>query len=133
MALCLSAQALAQPDAPNGDIFGTWEITAVLDSGDPSGMSDREAARLVGKSVSVEREGIKLNGLKMCKSPSYNRTVEETAKHLREKGHVSTENLHLPDPVTVIDAKCTFLYLKGKGTMVLSWDGVYFDAVKQRE
>lgn len=114
----------------NADILGVWKIVAVLDSADLSGMSDRKARSMVGKPVRIESDRFEFNG-KTCKSPTYKRTVEDTAKHLREKGHVSSVNLHLPNPVTVVDAKCTFIYLKREGRIVVQWDGVYFDAVKE--
>lgn len=114
----------------NTDIFGVWRIVAVLDSADLSGMSDRKARSMVGKPVRIESDRFQFNGT-TCKSPTYKRTVEQTAKHLREKGHVSSVNLHLPNPVTVVDAKCTFIYLQREGRIVVQWDGVYFDAVKR--
>lgn len=114
----------------NTDIFGIWKIVAVLDSADLSGMSDSKARSMVGKPVTIKSDRFEFNGT-TCKSPTYARTVEDTVKHLREKGHVSSVNLHLPNPVTVIDATCTFIYLKRKGRIVVQWDGVYFDAVKQ--
>lgn len=114
----------------NADIFGVWKIVAVLDSADLSGMSDRKARSMVGKPVRIESDRFQFDAT-TCKSPTYKRTVEDAAKHLREKGHVSSVNLRLPNPVTVVDAKCTFIYLKRDGRIVVQWDGVYFDAVKQ--
>jgi hypothetical protein len=114
------------------NIFGIWKITAILDSADISGLSDLQAKKLVGMPVIIAPDHFEFNGM-TCKSPTYQRTVEDTAVHLREKGHVSSVNLHLPNPVTVIDAKCTFIYLKRKDRIVVQWDGVYFDAVKQRK
>ncbi len=112
------------------DIFGKWKITAVLDSAEVSGLSDQQAKKLVGAPIIISPDHLEFNGM-TCKSPTYERTIEDTAVHLREKGHVSSAKLHLPNPVTVIDAKCTFIYLKRKNRIVMQWDGVYFDASKQ--
>ena len=131
VALCmLVASFNVQSAENNSDIFGLWKITAILDSADISGLSDLQAKRLIGMPVVINPDHLEFNGM-TCKSPTYQRTVEDTAVYLREKGHVSSVNLHLPNPVTVIDAKCTFIYLKRKNRIVMGWDGVYFDAVKQ--
>jgi hypothetical protein len=37
----------------------------------------------------------------------------------------------LPEQVTVIDARCTDLFLKGKDRIVPYWRGFYFDAVRR--
>lgn len=124
--------AVADVGNVNTDIFGVWKIVAVLDSADLSGMSDSKARSMVGKPVTIKSDRFEFNGM-TCKSPTYERTVEDTARHLREKGHVSSVNLHLPNPVTVVNATCTFIYLKRKGRIVVQWDGVYFDAVRQNE
>jgi hypothetical protein len=124
---CVAAADARNPDA---DILGIWKIAAVLDAADVSAMSDRQARSMIGKTVRIAPDRFEFNGT-VCQSPSYERRVEDGARHFREKGHVSSANLHLPDPVTVIDAKCTFVYIKRGGRIVIQWDGVYFEAVRQ--
>lgn len=126
--ICLTSIAYA--GEPIVDIVGNWRITAVLDAAEVSGMSDREAKRMIGKPVHITPTRFEFDGM-ICDSPTYERSIEDTARHLREKGLVSSANLGLPHPVTVIDAQCTFIYLKRKNVIVMGWDGVYFDAVRQ--
>lgn len=126
--ICLTS--IAHAGEPIADIVGNWRITAVLDAAEVSGMSDREAKRMIGKPVHITATRFEFDGM-ICDSPTYERSVEDTVRHLREKGLASSANLGLPHRVTVIDAKCTFIYLKRKNMIVMGWDGVYFDAIRQ--
>lgn len=114
----------------NADIYGRWRIAKVLDFAAVTALDERQARALLGKSVRISKEAFVFNGY-ICKAPGYERTVEETARSLREAGHVAAVNMGLPDPVTVIDANCTVFYLKRPGVIVVHWDGVYFDAIRQ--
>ena len=114
----------------NADIYGRWRIAKVLDFADIAAMSERDAKRLIGKTLVLAKDKLVFNG-ETCDAPSYERTVEETAKTMREKGHVSSVDMGLPEQVTVIDAGCTDLFLKGKGRIVVHWRGFYFDAIRQ--
>lgn len=115
---------------PNADIYGRWRLSKVLDFAAVTALDERQARALLGKPVLISKEAFVFNG-RECKAPGYERTVEETARSLREKGHVSSIHMGLPDPVTVVRARCTVLYLKRPGVIVVHWDGVYFDAVRQ--
>lgn len=126
--VCLTSNAHA--GEPIADIAGYWRITAVLDSAEVSGMSDSAAKRMIGKPVHITATRFEFDGM-ICNFPTYERSIEDTARHLREKGLASSANLGLPQTVTVIDAQCTFIYLKRKNVIVMGWDGVYFDAVRQ--
>lgn len=113
----------------NADIYGRWKITKVLDYAAITDLDERQARRLVGKTMLISQKAFAFNG-EVCEAPSYERSVEETARKLREYGHVSSVHMGLPDPVTVVDAGCTDLYLKSPGVMVVQWGGVYFDVVR---
>ena len=116
----------------NADIYGTWRLAKVLDSADIAAMSDRQAQAMVGTEVVIAMDRFKI-GNRTCKRPTYERSVEDLVKSFREQGHVSSANMGLPDPVTAIDARCTHLYLKAPGRIVVHWDGFYFDAVKEAQ
>lgn len=123
----LGARAEAEP---NADILGRWRLTKVLDAADIASMSDRQARALIGKTVVVAKDKFVFNG-EACASPTYERSVDDLARSFRERGHVSSANMGLPDPVTTIDARCTYLFLKGPGRIVVHWNGFYFDAVRR--
>lgn len=113
----------------NSDIFGKWRLTKVLDSADIAAMSNSQARAMIGKTVVIAEDRFVI-GSRICKRPSYERSVDDLAKSFREEGHVSSVNMGLPDPVTSIDAHCTQIYLKAPDHIVVHWDGFYFDAVR---
>lgn len=115
----------------NADIYGRWKVAKVLDFADITAMSERDAKKLVGKMLIVAKDKLVFDG-ETCDAPSYERTVEDTAKTMRENGHVSSVNMGLHEQVTVIDAGCTDLFLKGKDRIIIHWRGFYLDAVKQK-
>ncbi|MDC8758488.1 hypothetical protein [Janthinobacterium fluminis] len=115
----------------NADICGRWKIAKVLDFADITAISEREAKKLIGKTLLVAKDKLVFDG-ETCEAPSYERTVEDTARTMREKGRVSSANMGLSEQVTVIDAGCTDLFLKGRDRIVLHWRGFYFDVVKQK-
>jgi hypothetical protein len=122
----LSSACVAQE---NADIFGRWRIVKVLGAADVAAMSDKEAQALVGKVVQIEKKAFVFNG-EVCTAPSYERVSQALAQSFREEGHASATDMGLPDPVTSIDARCTHLFLKKPGLIVIHWNGYYFDAVK---
>lgn len=135
VSLCAwSVLAWAGADGPagtdaNADIYGRWKITKVLDFADITAMSEQDANKLLGKTLVVAKDKLMFDG-ETCEAPSYARTVEDTAKTMREKGHVSSVAMGLPEKVIVIDARCTELFIKSKDRIVLHWKGFYFYAVK---
>jgi|SRR5471032_3044433 len=113
----------------NADIFGRWALVSILDTADIAGMSDRQAHKLIGQRLDIGPDALEFAG-ESCKSPSYSRIVREPVKYLREEWHARSGNLELPNPVTIIDARCTDLFLTGKGRMVFNWNGFFFSAKK---
>lgn len=121
----LSAQAVE----PNDDILGSWKLTKVLDSSQISSLDDNEAARLVGKTLVIEKTKVTLAG-ETCEDPEFERHYEDTVRYLREEAHAASGKLGLPSTVTVVDLACTEALLKGHDRIVLYWKGFFFDAVK---
>jgi hypothetical protein len=113
----------------NADIYGRWRITKILGAADISAISDKDARKLLGKTARIQQNAFIFNG-ETCDHPSYERTTQDLVRSFREEGHASPANMGLPDPVTSIDARCTHLFLKRPGIIVIHWDGYYFDAVK---
>lgn len=113
----------------NSDIYGHWRIAKVIGAADVAAMSDKQARALVGRSVEIKASAFVFNG-EVCDRPNYERTQQDLVLSFREQGHASPANMGLPDPVTAIDARCTHIFLKRPGVIVIHWEGYYFDAVK---
>jgi hypothetical protein len=131
MALALAVLSSLPTHAvePNDDILGSWKLTKVLDSSQISALDDKEAARLVGKTLVIAKEKVTLAG-ETCDDPEFERHYEDTVRYLREEAHAASGRLGLPSTVTVIDLACTEALLKGHDRIVLYWKGFFFDAVK---
>jgi hypothetical protein len=114
----------------DSDILGTWKLTKVLDSADVASMDEHGAAALLGKTLVVRRDSVSFAG-EPCRAPELTRHREPTAQYVREGYHARVGMLGLPEHVTVIDLQCTEALFKGKGKIVVFWDGFFFDAVKQ--
>lgn len=128
VAFATSAQP-AFAENPNADIFGRWRVVSVLDTADIAGMSKNQARSLIGSRMRINGQAFSFNGMQ-CKNPTYERVEREPAQYLREQWHARAGKLGLPDPVTVVDARCTDLFLKAKARMVFNWDGYFFEARK---
>lgn len=126
----LFAQPAHAADADYADLIGTWRLTKVLDSSEISALDDRQAARLVGKVLLVERDKVSLAG-ETCKEPDFKHHYEDTVRYLREEAHAASGKLGLPEIVEIIDLACTEVLRKSHDKVVLYWKGFFFDAVKQ--
>jgi hypothetical protein len=122
--------AQAKQPGKDADILGTWTLTKVLDSADVASLTDQQAAALVGKTMEVRRDSVMVDG-EPCREPELTRHREDAAKYMREGYHARVGYLGLPDTITVIDLDCTEAFLKGKGKIVVFWQGYFFDAMKQ--
>lgn len=132
-ALALASWSVSPVQAvePNDDILGAWKLTKVLDSSEIASLDDKEAARLVGKTLVIRPDKVTLAG-ETCEDPEFERHYEDTAKYLREEAHAPAGRLGLPEVVTVVDLACTEALLKGYNKIVVYWKGFFFDAVKQQ-
>jgi len=113
------------------DIFGKWRVSKVVDSADIVGLSYRQAKGLVGKTLLVSKDKLEFNG-RVCASPTYEKTQENTASYFRESMHASTEHLRFPKTVIVIDAGCTSIYPRNDRTIMFHWKGFFFDAQREK-
>ena len=130
MLVLLAHSAYARQQAKDADILGTWTISKVLDSADVASLTDQQAAALVGKNIVVRRDSVMFNG-EPYRAPGLVRHREPTAKFIREGYHARVGYLGLPDTMTVVDLDCTEAFLKGKGKIVVFWQGYFFDAIRQ--
>jgi len=129
IAICLPQPVhAAAPDY--ADLLGSWRLTKVLDSSEISALDDKEAARLVGKTLVIARDKVSLAG-ETCKEPEFEHHFEDTVRYLREEAHAASGKLGLPGVVEVIDLSCTEVLRKNHNKVVLYWKGFFFDAVKQ--
>jgi hypothetical protein len=129
LASTLAVHGQAKNAKTDVDIFGKWRVVAALDSADVTALDDNEANKLVGKTVKISKSSFEFDG-QVCKTPTYERTRERTEAYFRHEMRASTENLHLPGTVTVIDARCTFLFPKAEGKLMFFWHGFFFDAAR---
>lgn len=124
-----SVHGLANDAKADVNIFGKWRVVAALDSADVTALDDKEASKLLGKTVKISKSSFEFDG-QVCKAPTYQRTSRLTETYFRNEMRASTENLHLPGTVTVIDARCTFLFPKAEGRLMFFWHGFFFDAAR---
>lgn len=116
---------------PLANIYGKWKIQAILGGGAVSGMSDREARQLIGKTLLVEARRFTFND-KPCTETTYEETVEDTAGHFEREWNTVVKDIPLPDPLTVIDTGCNTLYPLKNGKLMVTEKGVFFEAVKMK-
>jgi hypothetical protein len=116
----------------NDDIFGQWRVISVLDAAEITGVSEQRARSYVGKTLHIDAAGFHFQNM-TCRTPGFARTEQETARYLRETWHARSGSLGLPDRVTVIDARCTDIFLKRSRLMVFNWKGYFLEAAKTAE
>lgn len=114
------------------DVIGQWRFTKPLDSSEITALDDDGARRLVGKVFTISREKIKF-GTRECLPPSLEEHWVEPRLYLREQAHASAENLHLPNPVAVVELGCTIAFVRDRNRLVIHWKGWFFDAVRVRK
>jgi hypothetical protein len=116
----------------NADVLGIWTLTRILDSAEITSMNDREAARLVGKTLIVQPDNVVIAG-ETCGESDFERHREPAARYIRENYHAPVGRLGLRDTITVVNLGCTEALLKGKNKMVVFWDGFFYDAEKRSD
>jgi hypothetical protein len=121
--------AHAADDAIDRRVIGKWKILSVLDRAEISGLSGREANRLVGTVVTISEQKTTI-GTRICAEPELTAEEVELTLHLRKEAHATGERLRLPNPVTVVDLGCADAYIRSPDQVVVSWNGVFFDTMK---
>ncbi|MGV7210448.1 hypothetical protein ACLB1G_21650 [Oxalobacteraceae bacterium A2-2] len=129
MAAVSALPAAHAEDYQDRSVIGRWRLVSVLDFAEISCIDEREAKRLVGKVMTVSAEKLKL-GTRTCSSPGFQAERVDPEQDLREKAHASAKRLHLPDPVTVVELSCAYVYVRDHDHLVLDWEGAFFDAVR---
>lgn len=112
-------------------VIGKWRLMKALDSSDITALDDREAKQFVGQIFTISKKIVKL-GNDDCLPPPLESKVVEPKWYLREWGHANSENLDLPNPVTVVDLGCTAAFIKTSQRIVVHWKGWFFDAKRVR-
>ncbi|WP_146172023.1 hypothetical protein [Pseudoduganella armeniaca] len=135
-AVALSWFGLAIPQALAAEqrdlsVIGAWKLTSVLDSADVSGLDDEEASKLIGTVLKISKNHVRI-GDHVCGSPDFAVISGDREEYIRRRAHSSAENLGLPSPVTSIHISCAYVYKKSPDMLVLNWQGVFFDAVRQQ-
>lgn len=107
-------------------VIGRWQLTAVLDSSEISALDDAEAEQLIGKVLDIRADRVTL-GKRSCDAPSFEVTQAETDEYLHRHARAYSDDLGLPNPVTVVNIGCMDVYLKPP-KLVVHWQGVFFEA-----
>lgn len=80
----------------------------------------------------MRRDGVVING-EPCRAPELTRRRHDAAKYVREGYHARVGGLGLPYIVTVVDLDCTEAFLKESETIVVFWQGYFYDAVRRAQ
>jgi hypothetical protein len=128
LALPFSAQGRDQ----NADIYGTWKIKRFAGSADTFGLSDKQIRNLIGKSIVISADAFTFDG-RACR-PTYKRSKARTVAYFRREWQADAAELSLPDPVTVIETGCNWVYpINRNHIIVAEQSGVFFDAVRVKK
>lgn len=115
----------------NDELVGTWTLTKVLDSSEITSIDDAEAAALIGKTVVITPDTLTVAGDTCKKPPRFTHHFEDAARYIRETAHAPVGRLGVPTTVEAVDLTCTEALIKGYNRIVIYWQGIFFDAVKQ--
>ena len=132
--LLVSAAVIFSPLATaqsinNEDIYGSWKIKAMIGGGAASTLTQRDVDKLIGKRVTITREKFAFNG-RTCANPSYERTTENTMQFFDSAWRADVRDIHLPDPVTVIETGCNTLFPIRKDHLMIAEENVFLEAVR---
>lgn len=114
---------------PNADIYGTWKIKAVIGMGAETSMNNRQIQQTIGKLLLINAEKFEFNG-RTCRNPNYQRSREETVHHFDWAWRTDVSNIPFPNPVTIIDTGCDYLYPIRKNHLMIAEENVFFEAVR---
>ena len=118
-----------QAAQPVHEVIGDWRFTSVLDNVEITSIDDEQAKKLLGRVMAIRKEGTRF-GDQTCGAPSLEAQRVEPDLYVRREAQISTRNLRLPNPVTVVDLGCTHVFIKQPNRAVIFWDGFFFSAVK---
>lgn len=116
-------------DSTDFSVVGQWKLTAALDSAEIASLDEREAQRLVGRTLRISKKQLQF-GKRVCSMPDFEAERVEPRLYLREHYHADDARLGLPNPVTIVHLDCTSAFVKNSNRLVVFWDGWFFDAVR---
>lgn len=119
----------AHAQDPNADIYGKWIIKAEIGMGAVTSLNDRQAKRIIGQTLLISPEKFEFNG-HTCMRPKYERSQEETVSHFDWAWRTDVSDIPFPNPVTIIDTGCNFLYPIRKDRLMIAEENVFFEAVR---
>lgn len=128
--LCLlgGASVAAFGQDANADIYGKWKIMAVIGMGAETILDTRQSKKLIGKPLLISAHKTEFNG-QTC-VPTYERSQEETAKHFEWAWRTDVSRIPFPNPVTIIDTGCNYIYPIRKDHLMIAEGNVFFEAVR---
>lgn len=119
-----NAKATPEPVGPdnaqsrvNADIFGTWSIDGVTWA-QGEAIPQERAKMLIGMPVYINANRFfYLN--KTCKQPVYKRSKQEKTAYFHADWRADSNNLPLPDKLTVIETACGTIYPISKARIII--------------
>ena len=113
----------------NADIYGTWKIKALIGGGAVSSRSQYQVEKIIGKLAIISAGRFEFNG-QTCMYPTYQRSKEETVSHFDRDWRSDVSDIPFPNPVTIIETECVFLYPIRKDHLMIADSGDFFEAVR---
>ena len=109
-------------------VVGRWKILSILDFAQVS-IGEAPAKKLLGKELLISVDRIEF-GDRHCQESDFHAESVETNIELSDKARVSNDKLRLPNPVTVVELSCAYVYVRNKNRLVFAWNGIFFDVVR---
>ncbi|GAB3402772.1 hypothetical protein NX774_02185 [Massilia agilis] len=128
-AIGLAASAPSYAGQAGHEIIGNWKFTSVLDGVDIAQMDEKQAQHLLGRVMTIRKDGIRF-GDERCGADDFEVKRVEPNLYLDSEARISAAKLYLPNPVTVVDTGCTQVFIKKPNKVVIFWNGFFFDAVR---
>jgi hypothetical protein len=127
--IALAIYTPLQAAQPGDTAIGDWKFTSVLDSVDITSIDDEQAKKLLGRIMTIRKDGTRF-GDQTCGAPSLEVERVEPNLYVHREAKISARKLRLPNPVDVVDIGCTHVFIKQRNKAVIFWDGFFFGAVK---
>jgi hypothetical protein len=119
----------AAADKHEHAVIGKWRVTAALDGAQITSLDEREAQQLVGRVFTISKAKVNF-GKRDCGPSTFEVHSVDPQIFLNDQFRASADRLRLPNPVTVVDLSCTSVFIKNTNTLVIAWDGWFFNAVR---
>ena len=127
--LWLTSYAVKAQEQVNHDIYGKWQIKALIGGGAASTLTQRDVDKLIGKYVTINPERFAFNG-HTCTHPWYQRKTAETVGFFDAAWRTDVGDIGFPNPVTVIETGCNTLFLIRKDHLMIAEENVFLEAVR---